>query len=324
MDGLPAFALARPESLAEAVRVLVAHPEGRILAGGTDLIPNLRRGIGTPPVLVDLSAIAGLDAIEDAGGGLRIGACTTLAALAGDSMVAERFPAVAEAARAVAAPGHRAVATLGGNLCLDTRCVFYNQSEWWRRGNGYCLKHRGSVCHVAPQGERCHAAFSGDMAPAMMVLAAEVEIASATGTRVIPLDALYRDDGASHLTLAPWEIVSAVRIPATAGVRAGYRKARARGAIDFPLAGVAVALAVEVGKLASLRVAVTGTNSRPFVLEGVEALLGRAPDGEAATKVGKLVEKQVRPMRSTATAANYRRQVAAVLARRLFLGLACA
>ncbi|MCU0897984.1 MAG: 4-hydroxybenzoyl-CoA reductase subunit beta [Burkholderiales bacterium] len=322
MERLAEFALLRPASLTDAVRLLMANPHGRILAGGTDLVPNLRRGIGAPTLLVDLSAIRGLDTIEDADGGIRIGACATVAALAKHPEIAARCAAVAEAAKTVAGPGHRAVATLGGNLCLDTRCVFYNQAEWWRRGNDYCLKHRGSVCHVAPQGERCHAAFSGDLAPALIALSAEAEIASATGTRIVPLETLYRDDGASHLTLAPWEILAAVRIPAAPGVRSGYRKARARGAIDFPLAGVAVALSVAEGRLASLRVAVTGTNSRPFVVEGTADFVGSAPDEETAAKLGKLVEKQVRPMRTTATSSHYRRQVAVVLARRLALALA--
>lgn len=324
MERLPEFALARPASLAEAVRLLMANPQGRILAGGTDLVPNLRRGIGAPPLVVDLSAIPGMDAIEASDSGLRIGARATLGTLAQHPLLAERFPALCEAARTVAGPGHRTVATLGGNVCLDTRCVFYNQAEWWRRGNDYCLKHRGSVCHVAPQGERCHAAFSGDLAPALMALSAEAEIASATGTRTVPLESLYRDDGASHLTLAPWEVLSAVRIPAAPGVRSGYRKARARGAIDFPLAGVAVALSVAEGRLASLRVAVTGTNSRPFVVDGTAELLACAPDEETAAKLGKLVEKQVRPMRTTVTSSHYRRQVAVVLARRLLLALAAA
>jgi 4-hydroxybenzoyl-CoA reductase subunit beta len=324
MDRLPHFALARPASLVDAVRLLMANPEGRILAGGTDLIPNLRRGIGTPALVVDLSAIHGLDAIEEADGGLRVGARATLAALAKHPEIAARCAAVAEAAKTVAGPGHRVVATLGGNLCLDTRCVFYNQAEWWRRGNDYCLKHRGSVCHVAPQGARCHAAFSGDLAPALMALSAEVEIASATGTRRAPLESLYRDDGANHLNLAPWEILAAVRIPAAPGVRSGYRKSRARGAIDFPLAGVAVALSVAEGRLASLRVGVTGTNSRPFVVDGTADLRGCPPDEETAAKLGKLVEKQVRPMRTTVTSSHYRRQVAMVLARRLLLALAAA
>ena len=212
---------------------------------------------------------------------------------------------------------------MGGNLCLDTRCVFYNQSAWWRRANDFCLKHGGDTCHVAPQGKRCHAAFAGDLAPALLVLGAEIDVTGSRGTRRIPLGDLYTDDGAAHLTLTPGEIVAAVRVPPQpAGARAGYRKARARGAIDFPLAGVAARVVMRDGVVAELRVALTGTNSRPFLLDGTADLAGRPLDDAALAKLGKLVQKQVSPMRTTVTHSNYRRQVAAVLAQRLARELA--
>jgi 4-hydroxybenzoyl-CoA reductase subunit beta len=215
------------------------------------------------------------------------------------------------------------MATLGGNLCLDTRCVFYNQSEWWRRANDFCLKHGGDVCHVAPQGKHCHAAFSGDLAPVLLVLDATVEIVGPAGARGLPLAELYRDDGARHLSLAPGEIVATVCIPAQPGsARTGYRKARARGALDFPLAGVAAQVAMNGGRLGALRIALTGTNARPFLLDGTNALIGAAVTGETLTQLGKLVQKQVSPMRTTVTHSYYRRQVAAVLTQRLVRELA--
>ncbi|HEX7440793.1 MAG TPA: FAD binding domain-containing protein, partial [Caldimonas sp.] len=214
------------------------------------------------------------------------------------------------------------VATLGGNLCLDTRCVFYNQSEWWRAANRYCLKRGGDVCHVAPQGQHCHAAFSGDLAPALLVLGAEVELVSSRGTRRAPLAEIYRDDGAAHLTLARDEVLACVRVPAARpGLRCGYRKARTRAAMDFPLAGVACALTLEGGVLAELRVAITGTNSNPFLLAGCDEFAGRRVDAELLAALGKRVQKQVSPMRSTVTPSNYRRLVAAGLAQRLVLEL---
>jgi 4-hydroxybenzoyl-CoA reductase subunit beta len=228
---------------------------------------------------------------------------------------------VSQAARAVAGPTHRGYGTVGGNLCLDTRCLYYNQSEHWRRSNGYCLKRGGDICHVAPRGSVCRAAFSGDLAPALLALEAEVEVVS-PGNRmsVKPLHQLYRDDGANCLTLQPGEIVAAVRVPARA-VRSGYAKARRRGAIDFPLAGVAMAAALDEGRIAHLRVALTGTNSMPLVVKGVEELIGAAAGLAAETQLGKLVERQVKPLRTTIGAADYRRQVAVVLARRLFARL---
>jgi len=318
MQLLPQFRLARPRDLEEASAMLAGDPNARVLAGGTDLVANLRDGLVAPSTLVDLGAIEELATLGASGQGIRIGARVTLARLAADAQIRALVPAIAQAAASVAGPAHRSVATVGGNLCLDTRCVFYNQSEWWRRANRYCLKYRGDVCHVAPQGNSCQAAYSGDLAPALLVLDAEVEIAGAGGPRRIALSDLFVEDGAAHLALRAGEIIAAVHVPASKkGLRSGYRKARVRGAIDFPLAGVAAALRVEQGVLESLRVALTGTNSRPFALKGTDEWVGRALDETLPAAVGKLVQHQVRPLRTTVTAANYRRQVAAVLAQRL-------
>jgi 4-hydroxybenzoyl-CoA reductase subunit beta len=322
MNGLPAFTLQRPASAGEAAALLAAGG-ARALAGGTDLLPNLRHGLERPARLVDLSCVPGLDAVALRDGALVIGAGVTLARLAAEPLVRQHLAALAEAAAAVAGPGHRSAATIGGNLCQDTRCVFYNQSEWWRASNGWCLKHGGDTCHVAPQGQRCHAAFSGDLAPALLAAAAEVEIATPSGTRRMPLDELYRDDGASHLTLAAGEFISAVRVALPGQPwRSGYRKARARGAMDFPLAGVAAVLALRDGVVVQIGVALSGTNSRPIVLRGLDGWIGQRIDDARLPALGKLVQQQVSPMRSTATPSNYRRQVAAVLAQRLVRELA--
>ncbi len=319
MHALPEFTLRRPATLSEAAALLAGEPLARLVAGGTDLLPNLRRGLEKPATLIDLSGLSDFAQVDDsADGALTLGAGLTLSALAAHPVIAARLPALADAARAAAGPGHRNAATLGGNLCQDTRCVFYNQSEWWRAANNYCLKRGGTVCHVAPQGERCHAAFSGDLAPVLLVAGAQVELQSASGSRWLPLAQLYRDDGADHLTLAPGELLVRVRMPAPApGRRCGYRKARVRQAMDFPLAAVAIALLQEQGRVASLAVALSGTNSHPLLLAGTDALSGEALDSSLAAKVGKLVQQQVSPMRSTVTPSNYRRQVATVLAQRL-------
>ena len=323
MERTLAFTVKRPRSLVEAAALLAAQPTARIVAGGTDLVPNLRRGIERPPTLVDLSAVQDFDAIVADEEGLWLGAGVTLARLARDARLRADFPVLAEAARSVAGPAHRSVATLGGNLCVDTRCVFFNQSEWWRAANHYCLKRGGDTCHVAPQGARCHAAFCGDVAPALLALDASVETVASRGTRRVALADLYRDDGAAHLALPPGEIVARVLVPAaSARLASGYRKARARGSMDFPLAGVACTVALEDGVLRHLRIALTGTNSRPIVLAGTEEFVGRAVDEETLARLGKLVQKQVSPMRTTVTQANYRRQVAAALAQRLLRELA--
>ena len=309
--------LLRPTTLSEAAQLLGRH-EARLVAGGTDLLPNLRRGLLDPGCLVDLSAVTDFDRIERGDGTLRIGAGVTLTVLARQAELAAALPALVQAAGQVAGPGHRSAATLGGNLCQDTRCVYYNQSAWWRAANGGCLKLAGEVCHVAPQGKRCHAAFEGDLAPVLLAYDAEAEVVSAQGSRRMPLAELYRDDGAAHLTLGASEIVAAVHIPAGAPGRASaYRKARVRGAMDFPLAGVAVVLRMDGAVLAELAVGITGTNSHPLRLQGTDALLGRPVDDALLLALSKLVQKQVTPMRSTVTQSNYRRLVAAATAQQL-------
>ena len=315
---MTAFVLRSPRSTAQAVALLAANPQARLIAGGTDLIPNLRHGLGAPDQLIDLRLIDELKHIERSAEAWYIGAGVTLQQLATNASVASELPVLSQAAAAIAGPSHRSVATLGGNLCLDTRCVYYNQSEWWRQSNNYCLKHLGDTCHVAPQGSHCHAAWSGDLAPALIALDASVDILGATGLRNFPLANLYTDDGAKPLTLAPGELVAGVRIAAQAqDMRCGYRKARVRGAVDFPLAGVAVRVILAQGVLTELRVALTGTNSRPFLLEGTDALCNTPVTPALLSALGKLVQKQVSPMRTSVTASNYRRQVASVMAQGL-------
>ncbi|HXP30148.1 MAG TPA: 4-hydroxybenzoyl-CoA reductase subunit beta [Stellaceae bacterium] len=317
MSLLPSFALIRAASVAEVVAARRSHADCQLLAGGTDLIANLRHGLGSPTALIDITGLPGMQEIAADPADIRIGVGVTLARLVDDALIRRYFPALADAAATVAASTHRASATLGGNLCLDTRCVFYNQSEWWRQSNDFCLKHRGTVCHVAPTGNRCHAAYSGDTAPVLLVLGAQAELGGADGTRWIALDELFHDDGAAHLTLGADEMLLSVRLPIEPGLLAGYEKARLRGAIDFPLAGVAVSLRRKGDALAELRIALTGTNSRPWLVSGCEALNGRPLDAEALRQISKLVQKQVAPMRTTIAPAHYRRRVAAALACRL-------
>jgi 4-hydroxybenzoyl-CoA reductase subunit beta len=319
---LTEFRIERPQDLAAAVQ-LGARDGSQYLAGGTDLITNLRHGHGAPSLLVDLAGLAELDGISCGADGARIGAGVRLASLCAPDALLARYPAIGAAAAAIAGPGHRNLATVGGNLCLDTRCVYYNQSEWWRAANGYCLKRAGEVCHVAPQGKQCRAAYSGDLAPALMVHAAEVEIAAASGRRRLPLAALYRDDGRAHLALAAGELLVAVHLPPVR-LRSAYRKASLRRAVDFPLAGVAVALALERGYIAELRVAVTGTNPQPLLIEGTADLAGAPADADAAQRLGKLVQAQVEPVRTTTSPAQYRRAVAAAMAGQMLRELAAA
>lgn len=314
---MPEFRLASPRALADAITARREAGDSTLLAGGTDLLVNLRHGLRAPPLLIDLSDIDELQGLDVGESGARIGAAVSIAELEAHAPTARHYRALQQAAAGIAGPGLRRMGRVGGNLCLDTRCVYYNQSEWWRHANGYCLKYRGDVCHVAPQGERCHAAYTGDLAPALLVFGAELEISGPGGSRRMPLGELYVEDGRAHLSLGEGEIVVAVHLPPAAGLASVYRKIRVRDAIDYPLAGVAVALALEAGKIKRLRVALTGTNSRPFLLEGTDAFAGKALDDHVLQSVERLVQKQVQPMRTTIVSAQYRRLAAAALARKL-------
>jgi 4-hydroxybenzoyl-CoA reductase subunit beta len=318
MEYLPEFRVHRPATVAEAVALRARETDSAYLSGGTDMVVNIRRGIERPAALIDLTAVADLNRIWSDATGLHIGAAMPLADVAAHADVRRDYGAVADAAGEIAGPTHRAYGTVGGNLCLDTRCIYYNQSEWWRESNNYCLKHRGDVCHVAPGGTRCWAAFSGDLAPALLVHDATVELVGPEGARTIGLAALYRDDGMDHLTLKPGELLSTVHVPKPAiRLPSAYAKSRIRGSIDFPLAGVAVALRMANGMVAELRVAVTAVNPYPHRIEGTDALLGKPMDEAALDRLREMVRTQSRPMHTTTTAPWYRRRVVGALARRL-------
>jgi len=331
MDALPEFRVLSPATLAEALAARAANPDSMPLGGGTDLVVNIRRGIVAPPVLIDMNRVQELHTIRADADGLEIGASVRLSELAEHPGVNAHYPVLAQAAAHIAGPTQRNMGTVGGNLALDTRCIFYNQSEWWREANDHCLKTTGSICHVAPKSRGvCFATFSGDLAPALLTLGAEVDIAGPQGKRTIPLEQLYigfarqdvpvtetQGDGKYYLSLRPGEIVSAARAKNTPGLRSAYDKIRIRKSIEYPVAGVAVALRRDGKILTDLRVAFTGTNPRPVLLAGTDKLCGGGIDERVIKGLDALVRDQIMPMKTTFTPGHYRRRVAGVLARRL-------
>ena len=335
MDALPEFQLIRPTTLDEVVAARAAHPQSQLVGGGTDLVVNIRRGIVAPPILIDMNRVAELHTIKADASILEIGASVRLSELAENADVIKRYPVVAQAAAHIAGPTHRNMGTVGGNLCLDTRCIFYNQSEWWRAANNHCLKTTGTICHVAPKSRGvCFATFSGDLAPALLALGAEVDIAGPQGRRTIPLDKLYigfarqdvpltetQGDGKFYLSLRPGEVITGVRAKNTPDLRSAYDKIRIRRSIEYPVAGVAAALKREGKRLTDLRIAFTGTNPRPVLLDGTQALCGGALDERVFKDLDALVRDQIMPMKTTFTPGHYRRRVAGVLARRLLARL---
>jgi 4-hydroxybenzoyl-CoA reductase subunit beta len=335
MDALPTFSVTHPGTVEEVLAARAADPASKLLGGGTDLVVNIRRGIEAPPHLIDMNRVAELRAIRADAGALAIGASVRLSELAAHPDVMKHYPVVAQAAGSIAGPTHRNMGTLGGNLALDTRCIYYNQSEWWRGANQHCLKTTGEVCHVAPKSRGvCFATFSGDLAPALLTLGAEVELAGPQGRRVVPLKALYigfarqdmpvtetQGDGKFYLSLRKGEFITGVRAKNILGLRSGYDKIRIRRSIEYPVAGVAVALRREGDLLADLRVAVTGTNPRPVLLEGTDKLCGGPLDDRVLNGLDAVVRNQVMAMKTTFTPGTYRRRMAGVLAARLLTQL---
>jgi 4-hydroxybenzoyl-CoA reductase subunit beta len=315
---MPDFDLHRPTAIEEAVKLHNETEGALFVAGGTDMIVNVRRGIEQPAALIDISAISELQEIVEDDDGLHIGAAVTLETVSQDARVQKDFTAVAEAAAAVAGPTHQSYGTVGGNLCLDTRCLFYNQSEWWRKSNDYCLKKNGTVCHVAPGGKRCFAAFSGDVAPAALVHNAEIELVGPNGRRRIPLTDLYRNDGMDHLAIEQGEFLTVLHLPESqAGIPSTYEKARVRGSIDFPLAGAAVWVKHSSGTIEELRIALTAVNPYPHLIKGLEKFSGTELDDVALDEIAEMVQSQAKPMRTTTVKPWYRRRVVGAIARRL-------
>ena len=318
---MPACRVVRPKTVEEAVRILAENgAEAMVIAGGTDVVPNLQMKLFSPRVLVDIKPVHGLRGITIvAAGALRIGALTTLTEIAESPLVLAGYPVLASAISTIAGPLQRNMGTLGGNLCLETRCLWYNQSHFWRKSLGGCLKKDGLVCHVAPAGKRCWAVWSGDSAPAMLTLGAEMEIAGPGGARRLPLEKFYLNDGMDRIALRPGEMVTAVFLPAGAAGRRGvYHKLRIRDSIDYPLAGVAVALDVDRGGICrAARLALTGVNPAPLLVrEAGEWLVGKAYSPELVERVAHAALRTGKPLTTSASTPVYRRDMVRLFTRR--------
>ena len=322
---LPKFELRQPASLDAAIGALSEFgPHAMVLAGGTDLLPNMKHELFTPGVLVSLGRIGELRGItRTADATLVVGAMTTLAEVARSELVCRQAPCLAQAASLVAGPQLRRAGTLGGNVLLDTRCQYYNQSYFWRSALGYCLKKDGTVCHVVAGGSRCVAAASADTAPALMTLGAVLEIAGPDGRRDVPIDDFWVGDGIVNRRLSPGEILVAVRIPPVPpGHRGAYGKLRERGSIDFPLLGVATRLDLDAeGVVESADVVLTALAARPKRVNGVLAALcgarpGTAAFDEAVRKVAEAAYRQCHTLANVPGDESWRREMIPVYARR--------
>jgi 4-hydroxybenzoyl-CoA reductase subunit beta len=323
---LPVFQLLRPKTLDEAVNLMAKHDgDVKVVAGGTDLLPSMKQKLFTPGFVLDLRGVAELRGVKSVpGAGTTIGALTTLTAVEQSPVVHRDYPVLYEAVRTVASPVLRNMGTLGGNVCLDTRCLWYNQSLAWRKSCGFCLKKDGNLCHVAPGGKFCWAAFSGDTAPALLCLGAEIEIAGPDGLKRTPLSDFYVNDGIVRLRLAKNEIVTRIHLPeSAAGWRGSYQKLRVRGSIDYPLAGVAVALKMNSGRVEDARVAITAVNPAPHLIKDADAqLIGMMPTEEVAERIGEMAARTAKPLTTSVLTPEYRREMVKVYAKRAVMAAA--
>ncbi len=313
---LPEFGLLQPRTTEEAVELLAANPDAELVAGGTDLVPNMKRRQVQPATVISLGSVSGMAGITtQPDGGVRIGAATRLHQLARST---DAPPVLAKAAREVASPQIRNVATVGGNLCIDTRCNYINMSEEWRAASGSCLKDGGDICWVAPRGNECVAISSSDLAPPAIALDASVRLLGPGGERTIPVGDLYRRDGLEHLTKARNEVLVEVLVPPPDGLKATYHKLRRRGAIDFPILAVAAAVRTAAdGSVLEARIVMGAVASAPFrVSEAEAALVGRTLGPDVIDEAAALSAKPVRPYDNVDLGSRYRKWMAPVFVAR--------
>ena len=320
MMRLPGFAYVAPTSAREAARILRAEGAavGRAMpmAGGTDLLPNMKRRQQTPETVVSLRRVEGLRGIDD-GGGLRVGAATTLTDLVRSPLVREIAPGLHQAAAQIATPHLRTMGTVGGNLCLDTRCSYYDQTYEWRKAIDFCMKRDGEICWVAPASRRCLAVSSTDTAPALLSLGARIVLVGPEGERELPLDALYRNDGMQYLTREPDEVLTHVLLEDLAGWRSTYWKLRRRGSFDFPVLSVAAAARLAAdGTVEDARIVLGAVSSAPVIAQdAADALRARRLTDEAVDQSATLAAGPAKPMDNTDFTLHWRKRVASEFVR---------
>jgi 4-hydroxybenzoyl-CoA reductase subunit beta len=314
MMRLPPFRYAAPGTAQDAARLLADHgPAAMAVAGGTDLVPNMKRGQFTPKLLVALRNVEEARGVR-ANGGLDIGALATLAEVAASPVVNARWSAVARAAGLVSSPPLRNAGTMGGNLCVDTRCNYYNQSEFWRASIGYCMKKDGDVCLVAPGSDKCWALSSSDTAPVMIALDAEVTLVGPQSERRIAVRDLYGPDGIAYLAKKPEEVLTRIHVPDRDGWLMTYRKVRRRGSIDFPVLGVAVALRLGGSReVEEARIVLGAVHTAPVeATDAAEFLRGRPLDAETIDMAAGIAYKPAKPLDNADLSYAWRKRMARV------------
>ncbi len=315
---LPPFRYLAPTSVSEAVLMLSSEgPGASVVAGGTDLYPNMKRRHQTPKTLVALRRVGelrGVTATPD--GGWRLGPAATLASIERDPGLAARFPALHAAVRSISTPLLRNMGTIGGNVLLDTRCNYYNQNHEWRRAINFCMKCEGDTCWVAPSSDRCWAVNSSDSVPVLIALGARVRLASPKGVRELDIESLFLDDGIAWLAKERDEVLTDILVPAPGDSRSHYGKLRRRGAFDFPVLGVATSVKLDGDRVASVRIVLNGVGSTPVRAREAEALLlGKRLDDETIRAAADLSHKPAKPLDNTDFENAWRKKMVKVYVR---------
>jgi 4-hydroxybenzoyl-CoA reductase subunit beta len=317
-----------PSTIKEASSLLEQNKgKAKVLAGGTDLLVACKLRNIEPTLLVSLKKIPELRGVTyQEKVGLVIGAMAHLNDIRYHPYVTKYYPALSQAAVAVGTPQLREMGTIGGNLCLDTRCLYYNQSDTWRKSRAVCFKMGGDLCHVVPKGKKCYATFSGDMAPALIALHAKAKLMSCSGERVIPVEDLYSGKGKDPFSLKVDEVLAEIIVPIPRGRQSsGYLKCRMRKAICFPLVGVGVSARSEAdGICADCRVVLTGVGQQPIIVPIPQALLeGKSLTQELVDQLGEKATHSGNPVTNTSgSTPAYRRRMAGILTRRALLAIA--
>lgn len=319
---LPAFQLEQPTTLDEAAKILAGEGlSARLAAGGTDLFPNLKRRHQKASVVVSLAAVTD-DRLAriDSNGDLHLGAMARLSDIERHPDVVARYPALAKAVGWISSPVLRNQGTIGGNVCLDTRCTYYDQNEEWRQAISYCMKAEGKVCWVAPSSPRCWAVQSADSVPMLIALDARVRLLSTAGEREIPLEALYRDDGIDYLAKRPDEIVTEIVVPGTSDAsrwKTAFFKLRRRGSIDYGVLSVAVALRLEGETVAEAKIVLGSIASFPTpAADAAAELTGKPLSAETIRAAAAKTRSAATPMDNTDLDPRWRGQVTPVYVER--------
>src|SRR5205809_2603944 len=316
---LPSFKYLQPKTLKEALAMKAdAGPDGMYVAGGTDLYPNMKRRHQEPRTVISLMGIRELAGYEMRDAGCALGPCATLRELTAYPPIRlSAYSAVAHAAVLVSTPLLRNMGTLGGNLCLDTRCNYYDQTYEWRKAIDFCMKKDGHICWVAPSSPRCWAVSSSDVAPVMVAIGAELLLIGPAGERLVPAGRLYHNDGINYLTKQPDEILAEVRLPRTDGWDATYHKLRRRGSFDFPVLGAAAWVRWDGDQVAEARVVLGGVASWPQeVPEAGAALKGRALSDDAIGAAAEAAYRPAKPLDNTDFDLSWRKQMTRVYVTR--------